>query len=217
VNLVNPVYVVPMGLYAHYIFPRILDWALGNPDAQKQRQLTLANAHGKVLEIGFGTGLNLPFYPATVTHLTALDSENFRPELVQARVAKARMPVERVQLDAGGKLPFADASFDAVVTTWTLCSIAEVEAALAEMKRVLKLDGAFLFCEHGRSDDAQTSTWQDRLNPIQRIVGCGCNINRPIDRLIQKAGFELTTLERFLMPNIPRLFSETYRGLARKN
>jgi ubiquinone/menaquinone biosynthesis C-methylase UbiE len=148
--------------------------------------------------------------------LTALDSENFRPEVVQERIAKARFPVEQVQLDAGGKLPFADASFDTVVTTWTLCSIANVDAALLEMKRVLKLDGMLLFCEHGRSDDTKTAAWQDRLNPLQKIVGCGCNMNRAMDRLIQKAGFEIVTLDRFVIANAPRILGEMYRGTARK-
>ena len=204
-----------MGIYSNYIFPHLLDWALGNRDANEQRQLTLANATGNVLEIGFGTGLNLRYYPPAVTKIIALDAENFRPELVQQRIAKTKIPVEQVQLDAGGKLPFMDASFDTVVTTWTLCSIAEVSAALAEMKRVLKPDGQFLFCEHGRSDNGKTAQWQDRLNPLQKIVGCGCNMNRPIDSLITKAGFEITTLNRFLMPNAPRILSEMYRGIAR--
>ena len=205
-----------MGIYANYIFPRMLDWALGSPEANEQRHLTLANAKGNVLEIGFGTGLNLRYYPEVVTKLTALDSKNFRPELVQKRIAKAHMPIEQVQLDAGGKLPFAEASFDTVVTTWTLCSIANVDAALLEMKRVLKPDGALLFCEHGRSDEARTATWQDRLNPLQKIVGCGCNMNRAMDMLITKAGFEITTLDRFLMPNAPRILSEMYRGVAKR-
>ncbi len=206
-----------MGIYANYFFPRMLDWALGSPEANEQRQITLANANGNVLEIGFGTGLNVRYYPEAVTKLTALDSENFRPELVQKRIAKAHMPIEQVQLDASGKLPFAQASFDTVVTTWTLCSIANVDAALLEMKRALKPSGALLFCEHGRSDDAQTAAWQDRLNPLQKIVGCGCNMNRAMDRLITKAGFEITTLDRFLMPNAPRILSEMYRGIARSS
>lgn len=203
-----------MGLYANYVFPRMLDWALGSPEANEQRQITLANAHGNVLEIGFGTGLNLRYYPETVTKLTALDSENFRPEIVQQRIAKARFPVEQVQLDAGGKLPFADASFDTVVTTWTLCSIANVDAALLEMKRVLEPAGALLFCEHGRSDDAKTAAWQDRLNPLQKIVGCGCNMNRAMDSLLKKAGFEIAALDRFAMANAPRILGEMYRGQA---
>ncbi len=206
-----------MGIYSNYFFPRLLDWALGSPEANEQRQLTLANAKGNVLEIGFGTGLNLRYYPEAVTKLTALDSENFRPDVVQKRIAKARFPVEQVQLDAGGKLPFADASFATVVTTWTLCSIANVDAALLEMKRVLKAGGELLFCEHGRSDDTKTATWQDRLNPLQKIVGCGCNMNRAMDVLITEAGFEITTLDRFVMPNAPRILGEMYRGVARKN
>ena len=205
-----------MGIYTTYFFPRLLDWALGSPEANEQRQLTLANAKGNVLEIGFGTGLNLRYYPESVTRLVALDSENFRPEVVQKRIAKACMPVEQVQLDAGGKLPFAEASFETVVTTWTLCSIVHVDAALVEMKRVLKPDGALLFCEHGRSDEAKTAAWQDRLNPLQKIIGCGCNMNRAMDVLITKAGFAIVTLDRFVMPNSPRILGETYRGIARK-
>lgn len=205
-----------MGIYANYFFPRLLDWALGSPEANEQRQLTLANAKGNVLEIGFGTGLNVRYYPPAVTKLTALDSENFRPDLVRQRIAKAHMPIERVQLDAGGKLPFADASFGTVVTTWTLCSIANVDAALLEMKRVLRPDGILLFCEHGRSDEAKTAAWQDRLNPLQKIIGCGCNMNRAMDRLIQKAGFEIVRLDRFVMQNSPRILGETYRGQAHR-
>jgi ubiquinone/menaquinone biosynthesis C-methylase UbiE len=205
-----------MGIYANYIFPRILDWALGSPEANEQRQITLAQARGNVLEIGFGTGLNLRYYPAAVTKLTALDSENFRPEVVQKRIAKARFPVEQVQLDAGGRLPFADASFDTVVTTWTLCSIANVDAALLEMKRVLKPDGTLLFCEHGRSEEVKTARWQDRLNPLQKIVGCGCNMNRAMDVLLQKAGFKIISLDRFVMANAPRILGEMYRGTAHK-
>ncbi len=206
-----------MGIYAKYFFPRLLDWALGSPEANEQRQLTLARAQGNVLEIGFGTGLNLRYYPEAVSKLTALDSENFRPDIVQKRLAKARFPVEQVQLDAGGKLPFADASFDTIVTTWTLCSIANVDGALLEMKRVLQPGGALLFCEHGRSDEAKTAAWQDRLNPLQKVVGCGCNMNRAMDRLIQKAGFEIVQLDRFVMANSPRMLGEMYRGIARSS
>jgi ubiquinone/menaquinone biosynthesis C-methylase UbiE len=206
-----------MGIYANYVFPRMLDWALGSPEANEQRQITLAQAKGKVLEIGFGTGLNLRYYPEAVTRLTALDSENFRPELVQQRIAKARFPVEQVQLDAGGQLPFADSSFETVVTTWTLCSIAEVDAALQEMRRVLHPEGKLLFCEHGRSEDAKTAAWQDRLNPLQKIVGCGCNMNRAMDVLIKRAGFAIVRLDRFVLPNAPRILGETYRGVAKRN
>jgi ubiquinone/menaquinone biosynthesis C-methylase UbiE len=204
-----------MGIYARHIFPRILEWTLGTPEAAEQRRLTLAAAQGEVLEVGFGTGLNLPFYPHTVTRLVALDAESMLQERVRERIAAARFPVEQVRLDAGGRLPFADRHFDTVVTTFTLCSIGDVRSALGEMRRVLKGGGEFLFCEHGRSDDPRVAGWQDRLNPLQNIVGCGCHMNRPIDRLIGEAGFEIVRLERFLMPHAPRVLGEMYRGAAR--
>jgi ubiquinone/menaquinone biosynthesis C-methylase UbiE len=204
-----------MGIYARHIFPRLLDWSLGTPEVGEQRRLTLAAARGEVLEVGFGTGLNLLFYPQTITKLVALDAESMLPERVRRRAAAAAYPVERVRLDAGGRLPFDDRRFDTVVTTFTLCSIGGVRAALKEMRRVLKVGGEFLFCEHGRSDDVRTARWQDRLNPLQNIVACGCNMNRPVDRLIGEAGFEIVRLDRFLMPRAPRLLGEMYRGAAR--
>lgn len=203
-----------MGIYSNHIFPRLLEWALGNRDSQEQRKITLARASGKVLEIGFGTGLNLPFYPANISSLTALDSENFLPDLVQRRIALAPFKVERVQLDAGGKIPFEDHCFETVVTTWTLCSIANVDGALSEIRRVLKPDGKYLFCEHGRSDDEKTAQWQDRLNPVQKIIGCGCNMNRPIDRIVNNSGLKIAELERYLIKDAPRMLGEMYRGLA---
>jgi ubiquinone/menaquinone biosynthesis C-methylase UbiE len=121
-----------------------------------------------------------------------------------------------MQLDAQGRLPFEDQSFDSVVTTLTLCSIENTEPALAEIRRVLKPDGKFIFWEHGRSDDATVARRQDRFNPLQRIIGAGCNMNRKIDDLISAAGFEITTLDRFLMPKTPRILAEMYRGIARK-
>ena len=126
------------------------------------------------------------------------------------------MPVEQVQLAASGRLPFEDDSFDTVVTTFTLCSIADVGAALSEMKRVMKRDGRFIFLEHGRSEDARTARLQDRLNPLQKIIGCGCNMNRPIDRIIERSGFDLERLDRFLMPHTPRVLGAMYRGTALK-
>ena len=204
-----------MGIYSHKIFPRLLDFALGNPAAQKLRQQTLLPASGSVLEIGFGTGLNLPFYPPEIKQLTALDSEDFMPELVAARITKSGLQVDRVQLDAAGTLPFAENSFDTVVSTWTMCSIANIDGALLEMKRILKPSGKLLFCEHGRSDDASTAKWQDRLNPIQNIIGCGCHINRQISNLLTQAGFVIEELDRFVMKDSPRIMGEMYRGHAK--
>lgn len=203
-----------MGIYSKYIFPRLLDWSLGNPQMGKYRRLALEPAQGETLEIGFGTGLNLPYYPQTVTRLTVIDSENMLTELVDRRIAECSLPVTKMQLDAQGRLPFEDHSFDSVVTTLTLCSIENTTPAMAEIRRVLKPGGRFVFWEHGRSDDPTAARWQDRLNPLQRIIGAGCNMNRKIDDLISTTGFEITKLDRFLMPKTPRLLGEMYRGIA---
>ena len=205
-----------MGFYSKYIFPHLLEWALGNPELGTYRRRALESAAGKVLEVGFGTGLNLPYYPDAVQRITAVDSENLLRERRAERMRDSRVPVEFARLDASGRLPFEDAAFDSVVTTWTLCSIAEVEPALFEMRRLLKPSGRYIFLEHGRSDDLRTARWQDRFNPVERVVGAGCNINRPIDRLIQAAGFAIEDLDRFVMPKTPRILGEMYRGTARR-
>jgi ubiquinone/menaquinone biosynthesis C-methylase UbiE len=205
-----------MGFYSKYLFPHLLEWALGNPQLGKYRRRALEPAYGKVLEIGFGTGLNLPYYPQPVNEITAIDPENMLADKTAARLKESFIPVHFVQLDASGKLPFADAAFDSVVTTWTLCSIEHVASALAEMRRLLKPDGRYIFLEHGRSDDAKTAVWQDRFNPIEKVLGAGCNINRPIDRLVKAAGFEIEILERFVMPKTPRILGEMYKGTARR-
>jgi len=205
-----------MGLYSSYIFPLLLDWSLGNAMVQEQRRETLAALHGHVLEIGFGTGLNLLFYPYQVTRLTAIDRERMLPKRVQKRIAEARVSVEQLQLDASGKLPFEDEAFDGVVTTFTLCSIPGVAAALAEIRRVLKPEGQYVFLEHGRSDDPRVARRQDFFNPIQKVIGCGCNLNRPIDNLVDAAGLRITKLDRYMMPDTPRMLGEMYRGIAKK-
>ncbi len=204
-----------MGIYAKYIFPRLLDWTLGNPQMGKYRRRALEPATGETLEIGFGTGLNLPHYPDSVTRLTVIDSENMLTRLVDHRIAECPLPVVKMQLDAQGRLPFDTHSFDSVVTTMTLCSIENTAPALAEIRRVLKPDGKFIFLEHGRSDNLEVAHRQDRFNPVQRIIGVGCNMNRKIDDLIAAAGFEITTLDRFLLPKTPRLLAEMYRGIAK--
>ncbi|HJZ67300.1 MAG TPA: class I SAM-dependent methyltransferase [Blastocatellia bacterium] len=204
-----------MGFYSTHVFPRVLDWSLSDATVEEQRRAALAPLRGRVLEVGFGTGLNLACYPNTVTRLTAIDSVRMLPDRVAKRISEAHMPIELFLLDASGTLPFEDRSFDGVVTTFTLCSIRDVLSALAEIRRVLKPDHPFAFLEHGRSDDPRVIKWQDRLNPIQRVVACGCNLNRPIESLIRRSGFEIVKIERYLMPGVPRIFAEMYRGLAR--
>ena len=206
-----------MGFYAKHIFPRVMEWLLSTEPQLIERRRTLAPARGATLEIGFGTALNLAHYPPAVTSLTVIDNAQMLPERVERRIAAAPMPVTKMQLDAGGRLPFADGTFDSVTSTWTLCSIADVSSALKEIRRVLKPEGLFIFMEHGRSDDPGRARWQDRLNPIEKVVGVGCNLNRPIDRLITAAGLQINALERFMMPGLPRLVGEMYRGIASPN
>jgi ubiquinone/menaquinone biosynthesis C-methylase UbiE len=206
-----------MGFYSQHIFPRLVEWSLGCGIVRDQRLATLAPLRGQVLEIGFGTGLNLGCYPPQVTGLTAIDSETMLPGRVADRIARACVPVDRLKLDAGGRLPFEDQSFDGIVTTFTLCSIAEVASALAEIRRVLNPAGEYVFLEHGRSDDPGIARRQDRFNPITKLIGCGCNMNRPIDKLISAAGLQISTLDRFVRPDAPQILGALYRGVAKRS
>ena len=205
-----------MGFYSKYIFPRLVELSLGRGPVRDQRRETLAPLHGHVLEVGFGTGLNLPCYPSLVTRLTAIDSEAMLPRRVADRISRTQVLVERLQLDAGGRLPFEDETFDGIVTTFTLCSIGEVATALAEIRRVLRPEGDYVFLEHGRSDDPRIARHQDRFNPITKLIGCGCNMNRRIDKLISASGLQITRLDRFVMPESPRILGELYRGVAKR-
>src|SRR5262249_38708803 len=129
-------------------------------------------------------------------------------------ISRARMPVEQVRLDASRRLPFQDSSFDTVVTTFTLCSIGDVAAALAEFRRVLRPGGQFLFLEHGLSRNASVARWQNRLNGLQNLVACGCNLNRNIDTLIVDAGFRIERLDRLVLEGSPRILASLFRGIA---
>jgi ubiquinone/menaquinone biosynthesis C-methylase UbiE len=204
-----------MGLYDFYekrIFPRFLD--LGMRPLESYLREVVSGARGRVIEIGFGTGLNLPHYPPAVEQLTAIDPLDAMKQKVQARIDAVPFPVERHRLAADGGLPFDDDCFDSVTVTWTLCTIADPEAALREMRRVARPGAPLLFIEHGRSADPRVARWQDRLNPIQRLVGCGCNLNRRIDVLIEAAGYRIEKLDRFDAVWVPRTHGHLYRGIA---
>ncbi len=178
------------------------------------RAEALEGAEGDVLEVGFGTGLNLPHYGDRVERLTGLDplaAQGFAA--LDERIAGAHFPVERCVLDADGELPFDAGRFDTLVTTWTLCSIPDAARALTEMKRVLKPGGRYVFIEHGRAPHANLVRWQDRINPVWRFICDGCNLNRKIDQLVEEAGFEVSKLDRFRADG-PAIAAHMYRGVA---
>jgi ubiquinone/menaquinone biosynthesis C-methylase UbiE len=203
-----------MGFYADYVFPRFMDLTMRGRRIQRERAAALAEAEGDVLEVGFGTGLNLPHYPPAVRSVVATDPAVMLPRRVARRVARAPLRVRRAAC-AAEALPFGEGRFDCVVSTWTLCTVADPVGALREVGRVLRPGGRFLFLEHGRSEAPRVRRWQDRLNPLQNRIGQGCNLNRRIDALILQAGLELVRLERFRLEGVPRLVGEMYRGLAR--
>lgn len=181
------------------------------------RPEAVVGARGDVLEIGFGTGLNLPHYPSEVQSVWGVDpmiTKGVGP--VERRIENAPFPVERTPLRADHSLPFDSGRFDCVVTTWTLCSIPDAQAALDEMHRVLKPGGLYLFIEHGRGRTEATIRWQERLNPMWNRFTDGCNINRPVDLLVERSGFELATLDEFKGKG-PRLISHLYRGVAKRS
>jgi ubiquinone/menaquinone biosynthesis C-methylase UbiE len=191
---------------------RVLDWAMRQMN--DLRPETVSNAEGEVLEVGFGTGLNLGFYPPGVKAVVGLDPNPTEglPALDE-RIRNAAFSVERCALRADGELPFDAERFDCVLTTWTLCSIPDPLQALAEMRRVLKPGGRYLFIEHGRAPSEGTARWQNRLNPYWRRLADGCNMNRPIDQLVREGGFDLVGLERFRHRG-PGVLAHMYRGIA---
>jgi len=186
---------------------------MSREEFRRLRTDLLQAASGEVLEIGFGTGLNLAHYPSCLSRLSTIDPAVILPRKVQDRIAAVSFPVETVHHTAE-HLPYPDQQFDIVVSTWTLCTIPNPVQALREVARVLKSTGTFLFLEHGRSENAHIAMWQDRLNPLQQIIGCGCNLNRRIDRLIKEGGLSIVTLNRFEMQGVPRIGGTMYRGSA---
>jgi ubiquinone/menaquinone biosynthesis C-methylase UbiE len=203
-----------MSFYSRFVFPHILERFSSGHHVNAQRGLALAPAMGQVLEIGFGTGLNFAHYPPSATRVIAIDYERMRTQRVGQRIADAPVPIKTIYRDASNGLPFANNSFDTVVTTWTLCSIRDVISALAEIRRVLRRDGNYLFLEHGCSDDPRVAQRQNLFAPVVKAVGAGCQMNRQIDDLIINSGLQIRTLDRFLMPEISRILGEMYRGVA---
>ncbi len=204
-----------MGFYNDIILPRLCDFAMRNKQLVPFRQRAIGAAEGRVLEIGVGSGRNLPFYGPPARELLALEPA---PRLVaMARAASRASPVPVTFLEASAEaIPLDQASVDTVVTTWTLCSIPQAATALAEMRRVLRPGGKLLFVEHGLAPDASVRRWQDRLTPIWRSCAGGCHLNRPISSMIEGAGFRIDRIETGYIPG-PKPLTFMYEGSARPN
>ncbi len=204
-----------MGFFSKFIFPRLCNLMLNTPIVAKHRRDLLSQARGKVLEIGFGTGLNLPCYPETIRRLTTVDPNAGMHSLARKRVKQTGIEVDQ-KLLSSEKLPFDNDTFDTVVSTFTLCSIAQVEQALAEVCRVLKPGGQFLFLEHGLSPDANVQKWQHRLNWLEMRIADGCRLDRNIRGIVSSQPFTSARIDEFYLEKSPKTHGYMYRGFATK-
>lgn len=204
-----------MGFYTQVVFPRFCDLLLNRPLVARHRRELLAHASGEVLEIGFGTGLNLPFYPEGVRKLTTVDPSAGMHSLARKRVKKSEIEVDQRVL-SGERLPFDNGSFDCVVSTFTLCSIAGVAQALGEAYRVLRPGGRFLFLEHGLSPEPGVQRWQRRLNWLQMRLADGCRLDRDMRGIVTTQPFSSVRIDQFYMSSFPKTHGYMSRGVATK-
>lgn len=204
-----------MSLYERYILPSLLDLAMRQDPIMRQRQKVVPLARGKVLEVGVGSGLNLQFYDRDeVQQVTGLDPSKELQVMARRRAKESGLEIEFIEAGAE-EIPAESESFDCVVTTYTLCTIPEVEKALLEMSRVLRPGGSLLFTEHGQAPDASVSRWQDRINPMWKRMAGGCNLNRPVTPMLEAAGFVLDDVDTMYLPG-PRPMTFNTWGRARR-
>lgn len=203
-----------MGFYRDRVFPRVMNLACNTKETRRIRAKVCEPLAGAVLEIGFGTGHNLPYLPPSVTRLLAVDPLRRGRDLAAARLEDTHVVVEFVGLD-GQSLELDDGSVDAALSTWTLCTIPDPAAAVREVGRVLRPGGTFHFAEHGRAPDSKVERWQNRLNGVQQRLACGCNLNRHITAIIEDGGMRVTSLDTFYAKGDPKILGWTYEGTAR--
>jgi SAM-dependent methyltransferase len=202
-----------VGLYGDHVLPRIVNVACGLKANEPLRRRVCEGLEGDVVELGFGSGHNLPYYPGGVARVAAVEPADLAWELAEKRLRATSVPVQRSGLD-GQSLPFADDSYDAVLSTWTLCTIPDVTAALREVRRVLKPGGTFHFLEHGLAPDEKVRRWQRRLEPMQKRAFGGCHLTRPIAQLVTDAGFTITALDVFYEEGAPKVLAADSLGTA---
>ncbi|WP_457551245.1 class I SAM-dependent methyltransferase [Desulfobacula sp.] len=202
-----------MKFYDQYILPKLTHWVCSQKNITLQRKKIIPQAKGKVLEIGIGSGLNLPFYnPEKVDFLWGLDPSIHLQKIAEKKSNDLPFKVNFIGL-SGEEIPLGRNCADTVVVTYTLCSIPDVIKALKEMNRVLKPGGELLFCEHGKAPDDYVFQWQNRLNPIWKLISGGCNLNRPTPHLIEKGGFKIKVMDKGYMSDF-KLASFNYWGVA---
>ena len=203
-----------MSWYDHYILPKLTDLVCSAGTHRRQREKIVPLARGRVLEIGLGSGLNLAHYDADAVEMVwGLDPSPGMSRLAESRIREA--PVEvRLLAHAADNIPLEDDSADTVLLTFTLCTIPDFEAALAQMRRVLNPGGRLLFCEHGEAPDESVRRWQDRINPLWKKLAGGCNLNRPIPSCLERAGFAIQELKTMYVPGTPRIAAFNYWGVA---
>ena len=203
-----------MGLYSEQVLPRIIDVACGMKVTEPLRRRVCEGLAGDVVEIGFGSGLNVPFYPGGIARVAAVEPADLGWKLARKRLGETSVPVQRAGLD-GQSLPFADDSFDTALSTWTMCTIPDAASALREVRRVLKPGGTLHFVEHGRAPDESVRRWQHRLEPVQKRLFGGCHLTRPIVDLLTTAGFTITELDIFYEDGSPKFLGADSLGIAR--
>ena len=201
-----------MGFYTTRLLPGFMDKMTSSPETAVLRAEQLAPARGRLLEIGFGTGLNIPHFPSSVTSVVGLDPNPGVEKLARPRIGAAPIPVE-LRMGSGEQLPFPDGSFDTVVTTLVLCAVANVEATLKEIRRVLAPGGTYLLMEHGLAPDSKVQKWQRRLNGVNKLV-FGCRLDRPIGQLVTGSGFRFQSSREFFKDKDPKFAGYTTLAVA---
>lgn len=204
-----------MGFYQDKLLPRFQDKVMDRAAMREVRDRVCAGLSGDVVEIGFGTGLNAPHYPGAVRKVAAVEPSTLCMRIAAPRIAATSTKVELAGL-TGETLDLPSDQFDAALSTWTLCTIPDVDAALAEIRRVLKPGGRFHFVEHGRAPDAGVARWQERIEPPWKHVAGGCHLTRDISKLVERAGFHVDGLQTYYMSGEPKMFGYTFEGGAAK-
>ena len=205
-----------MGLYDKYILPKFLNCACGSKPINYQRQKVVPLAKGKVLDIGIGSGLNIPFYNSDkIDKVIGIDPSHELIDLAKELANDSKASIELV-IGSAESIPYPDNFFDTVLVTYTMCTIPNVAIANKEMWRVLKDDGRLIFCEHGLAPDKKISNWQNRIDPFWGKIAGGCHLNRDIQKLITDAGFSFESLDKMYIPSTPKFAGYNYWGIGKK-